>query len=120
MKVDQYFDRLVAGKSRLRPLPSALATLLRDRSEIPDLRWRDSTVPSSWPRPSGAKTDSTKAKAGCRCSRRQARRRFRAWPPRRVRPARPRTAEQRAAGAPPPEESIGRAGDYRGRQDAKR
>jgi hypothetical protein len=33
MKVDQYFDQLVAGKSRLRPLPSALATLLRDRSE---------------------------------------------------------------------------------------
>jgi hypothetical protein len=33
MKVDQYFDRLVSGKSRLRPLPSALATLLRDRGE---------------------------------------------------------------------------------------
>jgi peptidyl-prolyl cis-trans isomerase D len=31
-KVEQYFDRLVSGKSRLRPLPSALATLLRDRS----------------------------------------------------------------------------------------
>lgn len=30
-KVDQYFDRLVSGKSRLRPLPSAMATLLRDR-----------------------------------------------------------------------------------------
>src|SRR5918994_6700414 len=30
MKVDQYFDRLVSGKSRLRPLPSALATLLRE------------------------------------------------------------------------------------------
>jgi hypothetical protein len=33
MKVDQYFDGLVAGKSRMRPLPSSLATLLRDRSE---------------------------------------------------------------------------------------
>jgi hypothetical protein len=32
MKVDQYFDRLVNGKSRLRPLPSTLATVLRDRS----------------------------------------------------------------------------------------
>ena len=31
MKVDQYFDRLLTGKSRLRPLPSTLATLLRDR-----------------------------------------------------------------------------------------
>jgi PPIC-type PPIASE domain len=32
MKVDQYFDHLVSGKSRLRPLPSALAELLRERS----------------------------------------------------------------------------------------
>jgi hypothetical protein len=32
LKVDQYFERLVSGKSRLRPLPSAMATLLRDRS----------------------------------------------------------------------------------------
>jgi hypothetical protein len=32
-KVEQYFDRLVTGKSRLRPLPSALAGLLRDRSD---------------------------------------------------------------------------------------
>ena len=31
-KVEQYFDRLVAGKARLRPLPSGLGTLLRDRS----------------------------------------------------------------------------------------
>jgi hypothetical protein len=31
-KVDQYFDRLLTGKGRLRPLPSALATLLRDQS----------------------------------------------------------------------------------------
>jgi hypothetical protein len=31
-KVDQYFDRLVGGKSRLRPIPAPLATLLRDRS----------------------------------------------------------------------------------------
>jgi hypothetical protein len=33
MKVDEYFDRLIAGKSRIRPLPSSLAPLLRDRSE---------------------------------------------------------------------------------------
>jgi parvulin-like peptidyl-prolyl isomerase len=32
LKVDQYFDRLVSGKSRLRPMPSALATLLRDHA----------------------------------------------------------------------------------------
>jgi hypothetical protein len=32
-RVEQYFDRLVSGKARLRPLPSALATVLRDRSE---------------------------------------------------------------------------------------
>jgi hypothetical protein len=32
LKVEQYFDRLVGGKTRLRPLPSALATVLRDRS----------------------------------------------------------------------------------------
>jgi hypothetical protein len=32
LKVDQYFDRLISGKSRLRPLPSAMSTLLRDRS----------------------------------------------------------------------------------------
>jgi hypothetical protein len=30
-KVQQYFDDLVTGKIRLRPLPSALATLLRER-----------------------------------------------------------------------------------------
>ena len=32
MKLEEYFDRLVGGKTRLRPLPSALATLLRERS----------------------------------------------------------------------------------------
>ena len=32
MKLDQYFDRLIAGKTRLRPIPSALATVLRERS----------------------------------------------------------------------------------------
>ena len=32
LKVEEYFDRLIAGKTRLRPIPSALATLLRDRS----------------------------------------------------------------------------------------
>ena len=31
LKVDQYFDRLTQGKARLRPLPSALSTLLRQR-----------------------------------------------------------------------------------------
>jgi hypothetical protein len=31
LKVERYFDDLIAGKARLRPLPSALATLLRER-----------------------------------------------------------------------------------------
>ena len=31
LKVEKYFDGLIDGKTRLRPLPSALATLLRDR-----------------------------------------------------------------------------------------
>ncbi len=31
LKVEKYFDDLIAGKTRLRPLPSALATLLRER-----------------------------------------------------------------------------------------
>jgi hypothetical protein len=33
MKVDQYFERLLSGKSRLRPLPSALAQVLRERGD---------------------------------------------------------------------------------------
>ncbi|HEY8256456.1 MAG TPA: peptidylprolyl isomerase [Gemmatimonadales bacterium] len=31
LRVERYFDQLIAGKSKLRPLPSALATLLRER-----------------------------------------------------------------------------------------
>jgi len=31
LKVERYFDQLIDGKTRLRPLPSALATLLRER-----------------------------------------------------------------------------------------
>ena len=31
LKMEQYFDNLIAGKATLRPLPSALATLLRER-----------------------------------------------------------------------------------------
>jgi hypothetical protein len=31
MKMDQYFDQLIKGQMRLRPLPSALATLLREK-----------------------------------------------------------------------------------------
>lgn len=32
LKVDRYFDDLVSGKTRLRPLPAALATILRERT----------------------------------------------------------------------------------------
>jgi hypothetical protein len=31
-KVDEYFERLASGKSRLRPLPAAMGSLLRDQS----------------------------------------------------------------------------------------
>jgi hypothetical protein len=31
IKMEQYFDQLIGGKARLRPLPSALASLLRER-----------------------------------------------------------------------------------------
>jgi hypothetical protein len=31
LRVERYFDKLIDGKTRLRPLPSALATLLRER-----------------------------------------------------------------------------------------
>jgi hypothetical protein len=31
LKMEQYFDNLIAGKTQLRPLPSALASLLRER-----------------------------------------------------------------------------------------
>ena len=31
LKMDHFFDQLIQGKGRLRPLPSALATLLRER-----------------------------------------------------------------------------------------
>lgn len=33
LKLEEYFDRLIGGKSRLRPVPSALAGVLRDRSD---------------------------------------------------------------------------------------
>ena len=32
LKLEEYFDKLVSGKTRLRQIPSALATVLRDRS----------------------------------------------------------------------------------------
>jgi hypothetical protein len=31
LKMEQYFDKLIGGKATLRPMPSALATLLRER-----------------------------------------------------------------------------------------
>ena len=63
MKVDQYFDHLVSGKSRLRPLPSALATLLRDRGQyrIYEAGLNRAVELAEAER---AKADSTKAKAG--------------------------------------------------------
>jgi hypothetical protein len=63
MKVEQYFDQLVSGKSRLRPLPSALATLLRDRSSY---RIYDAGINRAveLAEAERRKTDSVKAKAG--------------------------------------------------------
>jgi hypothetical protein len=63
MKVDLYFDGLLSGKSRLRPLPSSLATLLRERSEyrIYDAGLNRSIELAEAER---AKTDSTKPKTG--------------------------------------------------------
>jgi hypothetical protein len=62
-KVEQYFDRLVSGKSRLRPLPSALATLLRDRSSY---RVHDGGLNRAveLAEAERAKTDTSKAKTG--------------------------------------------------------
>jgi len=60
-RVDQYFDRLVSGKSRLRPLPSTLATLLRDQSSY---RLNDAGINRSveLAQAERAKTDTTKAR----------------------------------------------------------
>jgi PPIC-type peptidyl-prolyl cis-trans isomerase-like protein len=62
-KVEQYFDRLVSGKSRLRPLPSALAMLLRDRStyRVYDAGLNRAVELAEAER---SKADSAKAKAG--------------------------------------------------------
>jgi hypothetical protein len=62
-KVDQYFDRLLAGSSRLRPLPSALAALLRERFgyRIYEAGVNRAVELAEAER---ARTDSTKAKAG--------------------------------------------------------
>jgi PPIC-type PPIASE domain len=62
-KVDQYFKQLVSGKSRLRPLPSALATLLRDRSNY---RVHDGGLNRAveLAQAQRAKTDTSKAKTG--------------------------------------------------------
>jgi PPIC-type PPIASE domain len=62
MKVDQYFDGLISGKSRLRPLPSSLATLLRDQSEY---RIYDGGINRSVELAQAEEAkDSTKSKAG--------------------------------------------------------
>jgi hypothetical protein len=62
-KVDQYFDRLVSGKSRLRPLPAAMAALLRDRGtyQIHEAGINRAVELAQAER---GKTDSTKAKTG--------------------------------------------------------
>lgn len=63
LKVDQYFDRLTQGKARLRPLPSALSTLLRQRLPY---RVHDAGVNRAVEIAQGlkAKSDSTASKGG--------------------------------------------------------
>jgi hypothetical protein len=63
VKVDQYFDRLMSGKSRLRPLPSALATVLREQStyRIYEAGLNRAVELAEAER---AKTDTNKAKSG--------------------------------------------------------
>jgi PPIC-type PPIASE domain len=60
-KVDQYFERLVSGKSRLRPLPAAMASLLRDHSsyKVNEAGLNRAVELAQAER---AKTDTTKAK----------------------------------------------------------
>ncbi len=61
-KVDQYFDRLVSGQVRLRPMPSALGTVLRDNSRY---RINDAGVTKAYQAAQAqqAKADSAAAKA---------------------------------------------------------
>jgi peptidyl-prolyl cis-trans isomerase D len=63
VKLGEYFDRLIGGKARLRPLPSALATLLRDRSSY---RIHDAGVNSAieLALAENKKTDSARSGAG--------------------------------------------------------
>ena len=63
LKLEEYFDRLVGGKARLRPLPSALATLLRDRSSY---RVHDAGINRAieLAQAEGRKADSARAAAG--------------------------------------------------------
>jgi len=63
LKLEEYFDRLAGGKARLRPLPSALATLLRDRSSY---RVHDAGINRAieLAQAEGRKADSARAAAG--------------------------------------------------------
>jgi hypothetical protein len=62
-KVDQYFDRLISGQVRLRPMPSALGSLLRENGGY---RINDAGVTKAFQlaQAEQAKADSASAKAG--------------------------------------------------------
>jgi hypothetical protein len=62
-KVDQYFERLGSGKSRLRPLPAAMGSLLRNQSShrVYDAGLNRAVELAQAQRP---KTDSTRAQGG--------------------------------------------------------
>ena len=62
-KVDQYFDQFITGKARLRPLPAAMASLLRDKSsyKVNEAGLNRAVEIAQAER---AKTDTTKGQAG--------------------------------------------------------
>jgi PPIC-type PPIASE domain len=62
-KVDQYLDRFITGKARLRPLPAAMASLLRDKAsyKVNEAGLNRAVEIAQAER---AKTDSTKGPAG--------------------------------------------------------
>lgn len=63
MKVDQYFDRLVSGQSRLRPLPTGLAASLRDRYQY-RIQAAGLNRGVELAQAERAKTDTTQARSG--------------------------------------------------------
>ena len=62
-KVDQYLDRFITGKARLRPLPAAMASLLRDKAKY-QVNEAGLNRAVELAQAERAKTDTTKGQAG--------------------------------------------------------